>query len=186
VLARLLAGAILLVVREQVAQSTYSGPGNADQPDRRRRATELELRAWGAFLRAGTASAAALEAALDGTGVSHSEYDVLLNVATGPKDGLRPTELAQRVVITKSGLTRLVDRLVERGYLERRACESDRRGQLIVLTAEGRRAFRHAAPNVVRAIGTFFGGHFTERDATAMRVACERIAIAAETITPRS
>ena len=93
---------------------------------------------------------------------------------------------ARQIFLRESGLTRLVDRLVERGYLERRACESDRRGQLIVLTAEGRRAFRHAAPNVVRAIGTFFGGHFTERDATALRAACERIATAAETITPRS
>ena len=134
-LARPPAGAILLVVREQVVQSTYSAP----EDRHRRRATEAELRAWGAFLRAGTASAAALEAALDGTGVAHSEYDVLLNVATGPKDGLRPTELAQRVVITKSGLTRLVDRLVERGYLERRACESDRRVTYAVLTDAGRR-----------------------------------------------
>jgi DNA-binding MarR family transcriptional regulator len=167
-------------VREQVAQTTYSTP----EERHRRRATETELQAWGAFLRAGSASTAALEAALADTGVSHSEYDVLLNVATGPKDGLRPTELAERVVITKSGLTRLVDRLVERGYLERRACASDRRGQLVVLTPEGRRAFRHAAPNIVRAVGTFFGGQFSERDTMALRVACERIAKAAETITP--
>jgi len=176
---RLVAGAILLVVREQVAQTTYSAP----EDRHRRRATEAELKAWGAFLRAGSSSAAALEAALAGTGVSHSEYDVLLNVATGPKDGLRPTELTERVVITKSGLTRLVDRLVERGYLERRPCESDRRGQLIVLTAEGRRAFRHAAPNVVRAIGTMFGPQFAERDTAALRTACERIATAAEAMT---
>lgn len=178
-LGRLAAGAILLVVREQVAQTTYS----AGPDQHRRRASEAELRAWGAFLRAGSSSAAALEAALAGTGVSHSEYDVLLNVATGPKDGLRPTELTERVVITKSGLTRLVDRLVERGHLERRPCESDRRGQLIVMTAEGRRAFRHAAPNVVRAIGTMFGAQFAERDTAALRTACERIAMAAEAMT---
>jgi DNA-binding MarR family transcriptional regulator len=128
-------------------------------------------------------SALALEAALTDTGVSHSEYDVLLNVATGPRDGLRPTELAERVLITKSGLTRLLDRLVERGYIERRACASDRRGQLIVLTSDGRRAFRRAAPNVVRAIGTIFGDGFTERDVMALRAACERIASAAESMT---
>ena len=166
-------------MREQVVQTTYSAG-----PDRhRRRASEAELGAWRAFLHAGTASALALDAALEGTGVGHSEYDVLLNVATGPKDGLRPTELAERVLITKSGLTRLVDRLVERGYLERRACQSDRRGQLIVLTSDGRRAFRRAAPNVVRAIGTLFGDRFAERDVAALRIACERIAAAAEAIT---
>jgi DNA-binding MarR family transcriptional regulator len=144
-------------VREQVAESTYSsgpatGPSSA-RAERPRRASDPELGAWRAFLRAGTASAVALEAALADTGVSHSEYDVLVNVATGPKEGLRPTELADRVLITKSGLTRLLDRLVERNYIERRACATDRRGQLIVLTTDGRRAFRRAAPNVVRAIG---------------------------------
>lgn len=162
-------------MREQVAQSTYSAKG--------RRASDLEIGAWRAFLRAGTASTVALEAALADTGISHSEYDVLVNVATGPHDGLRPTDLAERVLITKSGLTRLLDRLVQRGYIERRACESDRRGQLIVLTPEGRRAFRRAAPNIVRAIGTIFGDHFSERDLTALRVACERIAAAAEAMT---
>ena len=183
-----LAGAILLVVREQVAESTYSGGGGPGAPgsggrERPRRASDPELGAWRAFLRAGTTSTAALEAALAGTGVSHSEYDVLVNVANGPKEGLRPTELADRVLITKSGLTRLLDRLVERNYIERRACASDRRGQLIVLTTDGRRAFRRAAPNVVRAIGALFGDHFSERDVTDLRVACERIASAAEAMT---
>lgn len=182
-LARLVAGAILLVVREQVVESTYSTGQAARRAERPRRASEPELGAWRAFLRAGTASALALEAALADTGVSHSEYDVLVNIAGGPKDGLRPTELADRVLITKSGLTRLLDRLVERGYIERRACASDRRGQLIVLTADGRRAFRRATPNVVRAIGELFGDHFTEREVTDLRVACERIASAAEAMT---
>lgn len=165
-------------MQEQVVQSTYSRSS-----EKRRRASGLELGAWRAFLRASTSSTLALEAALADTGVSHSEYDVLVNVATGPKDGLRPTELAERVLITKSGLTRLLDRLVDRGYIERRACASDRRGQLIVLTVDGRRAFRRAAPNVVRAIGTMFGEHFSERDVTALRTACERIATAAEAMT---
>ena len=186
------ASAILLVVGEQVVGTTYSGARAAESAagraptrpgDRPRRASEGELAAWRAFLRAGTTSTLALEAALTDTGVSHSEYDVLVNVATGPKEGLRPTDLAERVLITKSGLTRLLDRLVERGYIERRACASDRRGQLIVLTSDGRRAFRRAAPNVVRAIGTMFGEHFTERDVAALRVACERIATAAEAMT---
>ncbi|HTH71504.1 MAG TPA: MarR family transcriptional regulator [Candidatus Saccharimonadales bacterium] len=174
-------------MREQVVESTYSagsprGPATR-RAERPRRASEAELGAWRAFLRAGTASAAALEAALADTGVSQSEYDVLVNVATGPKEGLRPTELADRVLITKSGLTRLLDRLVERGYIERRACASDRRGQLIVLTTDGRRAFRRAAPNVVRAIGTLFGDRFSEREVTDLRLTCERIAAAAEAMT---
>ena len=178
-------GAILLVVREQVVQTTYSTGAQGPGPGRKgRRPSDAELGAWRAFLRAGTASTLALEGALDGTGVSHSEYDVLVNVANGPKEGVRPTDLAERVLITKSGLTRMLDRMVERGFIERHACPSDRRGQLIVLTADGRHAFRRATPNVVRAIGTIFGDGYTERDVTALRVTCERIATAAEAMTP--
>ena len=151
--------------------------------ERGRRPTEPELGAWRAFLRAGAAATLAMEAALASTGVSHSEYDVLVNIAGGPREGLRPTELAERVLITKSGLTRLLDRLVERGYIERRVCASDRRGQLIVLTPDGRHAFRRATPNIVRAIGTILGGHLGDREVDALRVACERIASAAEAMT---
>ena len=151
--------------------------------ERGRRPTDPELGAWRAFLRAGSAAALAMEEALAATGVSHSEYDVLVNIAQGPREGRRPTELAERVLITKSGLTRLLDRLVERGYIERRVCASDRRGQLIVLTPDGRHAFRRATPNIVRAIGTILGGQLGDREVEALRVACERIASAAEAMT---
>lgn len=166
-------------MQEHVASTTYSRPGTA----RRRRASSPELAAWRSFLRARISSEQALEAALADTAVSHSEYEVLLHVATGPHEGTRPTDLAELVLLTKSGLTRLLDRLVERGYIERHACPTDRRGQLIVLTADGRRAFRRSAPNVVRAIGTIFGDRFTERDIAVFRAACERIATAAEAMT---
>ena len=152
-------------------------------PERGRRASDAELGAWRAFLHAGSTAAAAMEAALTSTGVSHSEYDVLVNVAGGTREGVRPTDLAERVLLTKSGLTRLLDRLVERGFIERRACPTDRRGQLIVLTAEGRHAFRRATPNVVRAIGTLLGERFTAADIEALRVTCDRIASAAEAMT---
>ena len=151
--------------------------------ERGRRPTDPELGAWRAFLRAGSAAELAMEGALAPTGVSHSEYDVLVNIAEGPREGLRPTELAERVLITKSGLTRLLDRLVERGYIERRVCATDRRGQLIVLTPDGRHAFRRATPNIVRAIGTILGGSLGDREVEALRVACERIASAAEAMT---
>ena len=174
-------------MQEPVAQTTYSkspGTTTARPGEHWRRASAPELGAWRAFLRAGAASTLALEAALAETGVSNSEYDVLVNLASAPRDGLRPTDLAERVLITKSGLTRLLDRLVERGYIDRRPCPSDRRGHLVVLTAAGRRAFRRAAPSVVRAIGAIFGEHFSERDVAALRAACERIATAAEAMTP--
>ncbi len=169
-------------MREHVVESTYSGPA-AERAERGRRPSDREVGAWRAFLRAGSAAAFAVEAALAPTGVSHSEYDVLVNVAGGPREGVRPTDLAQRVLLTKSGLTRLLDRLVDRGFIERHACPSDRRGQLIVLTAEGRHAFRRATPNVVRAVGTLLGNGFSDAEIDALRVTCDRIASAAEAMT---
>ena len=124
-----------------------------------------------------------MEQALASTGVSHSEYDVLVNVAGGPREGVRPTDLAERVLLTKSGLTRLLDRLVERAFIERHACPTDRRGQLIVLTAQGRHAFRRATPNVVRAVGTMLGDGLSAADIEALRSTCDRIASAAEAMT---
>jgi DNA-binding MarR family transcriptional regulator len=173
---------MLLVVREHVVEATYSAP-SAERAERGRRASEPELAAWRAFLRAGSAAELAMEQALETTGVSHSEYDVLVNVAGGPRDGVRPTDLAERVLLTKSGLTRLLDRLVDRGFIERRACPTDRRGQLIVLTVDGRHAFRRATPNVVRAIGTLLGEGSGTLDIESLRVTCERIAGAAEAMT---
>jgi DNA-binding MarR family transcriptional regulator len=168
-------------VREHVAETTYSRA--AEKHERGRGATDPELGAWRAFLRASSASLLAMDAALAPTGVTHSEYDVLVNVAGGPKEGVRPTDLALRVLLTKSGLTRLLDRLVERGFIQRHACPTDRRGQLIVLTAEGRHAFRRATPNIVRSIAAMLGDGFTEGEIEALRVSCERIAKAAEAMT---
>ena len=116
-------------------------------------------------------------------GLSLSEYDVLLHMAEGPRDGLRPTDLADRILLTKSGLTRLLDRLVELGYVERHACPSDRRGQLVVLTPGGRRAFKRAAPTVVRSIGAFFGEVLDGRDMESFARSCDRVTAAAEALT---
>ena len=137
-------------------------------------------------MRAHAATAKALEQQLGGTaGLTLSEYDVLFNMAEGPKDGLRPTDLAERIMLTKSGLTRLLDRLVEIGYVERRACPTDRRGQLVLLTSEGRRTFKRAAPTVVRGIGAFFSEVLEGREIEAFARSCERVARAAEAMTSR-
>jgi DNA-binding MarR family transcriptional regulator len=80
-----------------------------------------------------------------GHGLSLAEYEVL--VALSDSDGsLRMTELAQRMTLSPSGLTRRVDRLVARGLVTRRSCPSDGRGSLAALTAAGRADLRRAAP----------------------------------------
>ena len=73
-------------------------------------------------------------------------YDVLLTLDQAPEQRLRMQELAQSVLLSKSGLTRLIDRMETEGLVRRERCPSDRRGAFAVLTPEGRSAFRRAAP----------------------------------------
>lgn len=159
---------------ELVARATYSPKG--------RRPTAAQVEAWQEFLRAHAAAQRAVEARLAGTGLSLAEYDVLFTIGSGPHEGLRPKELADRVLITKSGLTRLVDRLVEAGSAERRACPGDRRGQLVALTARGRRAARRASPAAARAIAAFLAD-VSDTELAAFARSCDRITKAAAEMT---
>ena len=79
-------------------------------------------------------------------GLPLSRYDVLLNLAEAPGGRLRMQELSASVLLSKSGLSRLVDRMVEAGLVRRERCEDDRRGWFAVLTDQGRSALRRAAP----------------------------------------
>jgi DNA-binding MarR family transcriptional regulator len=165
-----------------VEHATYSQGRATRSRGRTARATNDQIAAWQAFVRAFLAATRAHEAALRCSELDASDYDVLLTLAEGPPEGLRPTELAQRVLLTKSGITRLVDRLAERGLIERRACPSDRRGQLVALTPKGRRAQRRAAPGLLRSIASSVGA-LSAADLAAFRHAAERIT---EATTPHS
>ncbi len=103
---------------------------------------------------------------------------MLVTLAEAPAEGVRPSDLAERVLLTKSGITRLVDRLVERGLIERRVCPTDRRGQLVALTPRGRHLLRRAAPGLLRALGTALGS-LSVAELAAMKRSSERIAEAA-------
>jgi DNA-binding MarR family transcriptional regulator len=98
-----------------------------------------ELRAWKGLLETHAVLARALDAELQ---VKHaltlSQYEVLMVVADAPGEEMRMADVAERVLLSRSGLTRLVDRLVCAGLLERRACPSDARGALAHLTPAGR------------------------------------------------
>jgi len=93
-----------------------------------------QRRAWRAFLDAQASILRRLEAELVAEeGMTLAEYDVLFQLAVAGDRRLRMTELSERVRLSRSGLTRLVDRLVETGLVIRGHCESDRRGTFAVL-----------------------------------------------------
>ncbi len=92
-------------------------------------------------------------------------YDALLCLYEAPERQLRLTELARVALLSRSGLSRLVDRLQENGLLRREACPDDGRGAYAVLTEDGLRALRKAWRVYGPAIHERFGRHLTTTEA---------------------
>ena len=92
-------------------------------------------------------------------------YDVLLTLEKAPEGRLRMSELADNVMTSRSGLTRLVDRLVDVGYIERANCPSDRRSCYAVITKEGLAARAAAWPRYSQWIAKYFAKHISEKEA---------------------
>jgi DNA-binding MarR family transcriptional regulator len=107
--------------------------------------TPDELAAWRGFLRVHAALLRELDSELVAThGLSLSAYEVLLFLAEAPEGRMRMSDLAERVLLSRSGLTRLVDRLERARMVRREQCESDARGLNAVITPAGRRKFAAA------------------------------------------
>jgi len=106
-------------------------------------------------------------------------YDVLVTLEYQEGWALRMSELADRVLLSRSGLTRLVDRLVEQGYVERRQCPSDRRGQHAVLTAAGQKAREEAWPVYNAKIQEYFGSVMSDDEARELTRVLGRVIEAA-------
>jgi DNA-binding MarR family transcriptional regulator len=85
-----------------------------------------------------------------------ASYDVLLQLSESPGRRLRMNDLADRVLLSRSGLTRLIDRLQRDGLVEREACTSDARGLFAVLTEGGTARLAEAAPTYLRGIRAQF------------------------------
>lgn len=88
--------------------------------------------------------------------LSFGEYDALLTIAQAPERRIRMRQLADEVILSKSGVTRLIDRLVSDGLVERSACQSDARGAEAVLTERGLRRLREASRTHLRGVNEHF------------------------------
>ena len=115
------------------------------------------LAAWSAFLRAHARVVRELERELQADQhLALTDYDVLVQLASAEGRRLRMSELADRLLLSRSGATRLVDRLVADGLVERVVCDDDRRGQWASLTHSGLRRLRAATPTHLRGIRDHF------------------------------
>lgn len=118
--------------------------------------TASQQTAWRTFLRAHSVVLRRLEGDLVGAhDLPMPSYDVLVQLSEAPGRALRMTELAERVLLSRSGLTRLVDRLVRDGLVERQACPEDARGTLAVLTTAGLERLRGAWPTHLRGVASY-------------------------------
>lgn len=162
------------VVRETGAEEAESydqgmtGDGSrtmAARPVRGRRMSGEELRVWRSFLVAHARVTRRLEADLVAEhALPLASYDVLVQLVEAPHLRLRMTELAERVLISRSGLTRLVDRLSKDGLVRREACESDARGLFAVLTPQGYERLRTASRTHLRGVQEYAVGRFTAQE----------------------
>jgi DNA-binding MarR family transcriptional regulator len=138
---------------------------------------QTELRAWQALLHAHHDVIRKLDAELrDELGLSLSDYDVLLRLARAPGRCLRMTELAERAMLSPSGLTRAIDRLVGVGLVQRDRFDGDARVMLARLTDRGRRVLRRAASTHLRGIRKHFTGRLSRSQLRNVASALEAIA----------
>lgn len=112
-----------------------------------------EMAAWRGFVVASNLLNRRLERQLkDDSGLSHQQYEILVHLSAAPGDSLRMTELADKLVTSKSGLTYQVTQLERMGLVGRRSCPSDVRGVIAELTDQGREMIRQAAPGHVALV----------------------------------
>ena len=135
-----------------------------------------ELAAWRGFLRVHAALARELDAELVAAhGLPLSSYEVLLTVADAPDERMRMSEIADSVLLSRSGVTRLVDRLERDGLVERIPCEDDARGQYAVLTPRGRDAFDAARRTHLAGVRQRFLERLSPDELQGMAAFWERI-----------
>jgi len=135
------------------------------------------LGAWRSFLTAHARLTRLLDEELRVEhGLSLAEYDALLQLAESPGQRLRMNRLADRVMLSRSGVTRLIDRLEADGLVERDACASDARGAEAVLTDDGLARLRAAARTHLRGIEAYFVGALAAEDLAVIERSLGRIA----------
>jgi len=138
--------------------------------------TDARLESWRTFLRAHARVIRELERELVAEqDLALSDYDVLVQLSAAPNRRLRMSELADALLLSRSGATRLVDRLVADGLVERVSCEDDRRGQWAALTERGLERLRRAAPTHVRGIEEHFLDRLSADDLRSLRRMLEPI-----------
>lgn len=126
-----------------------------------------------------------LDAELDEHALSLADYEILVHLSGEASGELRMTELAARTLVSRSGLTRRLDRLVDAGLVARRNCPTDRRGVFAVLTERGRGRLHDAAPTHIEGVRRHFISRLQGQDLAALTASLNAIVESAVSPLPR-
>lgn len=138
--------------------------------------TPAELAAWRGLLGVHSEVVGRLDAELEREhGLALTEYEVLISLDDAPQRRLRMSELAGELLLSRSGLTRLVDRLERQGLVARERCEDDARGYFAVLTDRGARKLRAARPSHLAGVREHFLSRLDARDLKALASAWAKV-----------
>lgn len=148
--------------------------------DARAQIPAAQLAAWRAFLEAHARTVEVLSHELRTEAeLPLTWYDVLVQLSEADDGRLRMQELADAVLLSKSGLTRLIDRMEREGLVTRSRCSDDRRGTYAELTEAGRQRLRDAAPTHLRGVREHFADLLDDAEAAELERLLHRIATAA-------
>jgi DNA-binding MarR family transcriptional regulator len=142
------------------------------------------LRSWRLFFESALALGDVLDTELEeAVGITQRWYDVLVHLEESP-DGIQMNELAERILYSKSGFTRVVDRMEEEGLVRRVRPEHDRRSILVVLTDKGIETMEEARRYHRDGIERHFSRHLTDADVKALTRALEKVSAHARPLRP--
>lgn len=134
--------------------------------------------AWRALLIAFTTIRDQLAAEMDESfGIPIENYEILLMLSQAGSGGLRPSEIAAKRRLSRSGATRLVDRLVGEGLVERQECGDDGRGSVVVLTSQGHRTFSRAGRLHLDGIEHHVGSRLTAPESRELQQLLEKLTV---------
>jgi DNA-binding MarR family transcriptional regulator len=135
------------------------------------------LEAWSSLLRAHATLLRRLEVDLaEATGLALADFDVLAQLANAGGE-LRMTELADRALISRSGMTRRVARLVDEGLVRRANADADRRGVVVALTDAGVARLTETAPVHLRGVSELFVAQLDEQELAALKSALDKVIV---------
>lgn len=141
-----------------------------------RNADSEKLSAWITLLQTHDAVVNALERKLERErGVPLAWHEVLSRLAAAPDGRLRMVDLVGLVMLSKSGVTRLIDRMEEAGLVTRDACPTDRRVTYAVITAKGRKTLQRTTPVFIEGVQEYFASHLSDADARGLRAALRKV-----------